>query len=56
MCYQFNHNEQEAMWQSDIIYTLELTQWGGLENSRVYLEINGNFERSKAMETMMATV
>lgn len=29
MCYQFNHNEQEAMWQSDIIYTLELTQWGG---------------------------
>lgn len=29
MCYQFNHNEQEAMWQSDIIYNLELTQWGG---------------------------
>lgn len=28
MCYQFNHNEQEAQWQSDIIYSLELTHWG----------------------------
>lgn len=29
---------------------------GRLENSRESLEINGNLERSKAMETMMATV
>lgn len=49
MCYQFSHNEQEAQWQSDIIYGLALTHRGGtgkcqIKNKSMMISYTVTFE------------
>lgn len=56
MCYWFSHNEQEAQWQSDIIYNLQLHTGVELENTRGSLEISENSERLNTMETIMTAL